>query len=35
MSEFELNPFAINIKQFLLAADPTVPRWQTSMLLPN
>jgi hypothetical protein len=35
MSEFKLNPLAVNVKQFLPALDPTVPRWQSSMLLPD
>lgn len=35
MSEFKLNPLAVNVKQFPPALDPTVPRWQSSMLLPD
>jgi hypothetical protein len=33
IDEFEFNPFAVNIKQFLPAPEPTVPRWQSSTLL--
>lgn len=33
ISEFELNPFAVNIKQFLPPPDPTVPRWRSSTLV--
>jgi subtilisin family serine protease len=33
ISDFQLNPFAINIKQFLSGLDPTIPRWPSSTMV--